>query len=154
LKGLCFLLKKIPICYCYFRRKLQVFYYSLDLIVIFCLWLEFGRSTNTGIDLAHACPNIRLLVNTLPESEETINRILYQSNIQKSNANSNENEKNSQSHENFVKNEEMTTLSFNPNVFILFPSSRSISVILYKLIWNVVKLFLNVLLQKISFFII
>jgi hypothetical protein len=111
----------------------HIFYYSLGLIV-FCLRLEFGRSTNTGIDLAHACPNIHLLVNTLPESEEAINRILYNSNIQKNKTNLNENEQGNKNNESFVKKEEMTALLFNPNGFILFPSTRSISVILCKLI--------------------
>lgn len=76
---------------------------------------EFGRSTNTGIDLAQACSNIRILVNTLPESEETIRRIIFLSDIGSNSTNNSDCNKKPES-------------LLNPNTFVLFPSANSISV--------------------------
>eukprot|EP00029_Vermamoeba_vermiformis_P004986 TRINITY_DN1602_c0_g1_i1.p1 TRINITY_DN1602_c0_g1~~TRINITY_DN1602_c0_g1_i1.p1 ORF type:complete len:257 (+),score=22.78 TRINITY_DN1602_c0_g1_i1:298-1068(+) len=79
-------------------------------VIIYMHFKEFGRSSNTGLDLTNACSNAKLLLCGIPEHEKTLRDIMYKKSEEKEDGTTDEDQ-----------------LTFNENTFVLFPSNDSVT---------------------------
>jgi DTW domain-containing protein YfiP len=101
----CWLIKRVCIC-----ENMPKDVKLKNNVIIYMHFKEFGRSSNTGLDLTNACPNAKLLLCGIPEDEKTLHDVMY---------------KKSDEHKDSTNADR--ELTFNENTFVLFPSNDSVT---------------------------